>query len=442
MLIVGKDVKYGASGAVANAALTPNLLDDGSVGVYAIDPIDNMQKLVIVGSSGTGLLTATNFKGKSLTICQGLGSGKFLVSENFDVAGIRSITGSKFAAATGQTSYVGYNETTGSLNIPTLTGTRNEVTIGIREKTITAGNDYMKRYYTSNVAAGDTNGSALVDALVIKFNTPDNGEVQQFVASKVFALLTAPTGVVLASSTTGGTLAATTYFFRMTAVTAAGGETGGSTQQSVITSGTTSSVTATANAVTGAVSYRLYVSTTTGVFTGGYISSASPSFTYTGQSLTAGTLPATGTAQGSAVGIKLVAVDTTIQYDIFLIGTPIESATITTVKPTPGSGTLAQIQNVEAISNVYRGDFYTASTFFKHLGSRAVGNYDTYFIRVVNEGLDKTGQKATVDHLVGEPYGGIIIAFTVQADVNATNQQADFEDIMIAIYPKTQAISA
>jgi len=442
MLIIGKAVKYAQYGGTADAALTPNMLDAGSIGIYAIDPANGMQKLVRVGSTTTGIVTATGFKGKSFRIAQGLGSGEFIISEDMDIKGILSITGSKYAAATGQTSYIGFNETNGSLNLPTLVGVKNEITIGIKEKVMGMGNEELKRYYTVNAKAG-MSASEIIDLLVNEFNSPSYGE-QQFTASKVAATMAAPLNVIGVGSIVDGNLAADEYFLKMIAVDAAGGVTVGSVEDSVVTTGTDSSIAVTGDEVAGAVKYRLYVGLTTNTYASGYLESPTPNFLYTGQALTAGSIPTTATAKTDEVGLKLVALDLLLNYQVFLQGDAIEGADITTTPAEIGIGTYLQLAEIEKASNVYRGGFYTASTFDKALAKTADSSktYDIYAIKVINSGLDKTGQKATVDQLVGEPNGMVTVAFEVQGNTPGTNQQADFEDIMLALFPATQEISA
>lgn len=70
--------------------------------------------------------------------------------------------------------------------------------------------------------------------------------------------LAAPTSIAGTTATTGGTLTAGTYRAIITAVNARG-ETIGSSEQSQVTTGATSTITWKWNALTGAVSYKVYV---------------------------------------------------------------------------------------------------------------------------------------------------------------------------------------
>jgi hypothetical protein len=69
--------------------------------------------------------------------------------------------------------------------------------------------------------------------------------------------LAAPVQSALATATTGGTILAGTYKYVVTAINAAG-ETVASNEQTIVTTGSTSTVTVTWGAVTGATGYKLY----------------------------------------------------------------------------------------------------------------------------------------------------------------------------------------
>jgi hypothetical protein len=114
-----------------------------------------------------------------------------------------------------------------------------------------------------------------------------------------FATPGAPTGV---GSSTGGSLAAATWYAKIVAVDSLGNLTPvGAESSGVTTTGTTSSISWTWAAVAGAVSYRIYYSTTAGGEAAYYTSSAN-SFTLTASSGTAGTPPTVNTTGGILAG--------------------------------------------------------------------------------------------------------------------------------------------
>lgn len=190
MLIVGKTaLNYAASGGTANAALTPNMLDAGSVGIYGRDKAGLKDVLIIQGASATGKVQATAFLGKTIRICEGLGGGKFRVSEYIDLAGIDlTLSGSSaYTAPVAWKGYIGYNDVTlaGNIAAPTSTNAKNPVDIRIVEVSRNvAGDQFYPTYYTIEVpagTAGDVYDEAIVDALVAKINAQDD----LFTATKV-----------------------------------------------------------------------------------------------------------------------------------------------------------------------------------------------------------------------------------------------------------------
>lgn len=114
---------------------------------------------------------------------------------------------------------------------------------------------------------------------------------------------------------------------------------------------------------------------------------------------------ASKTSQSSNRGVKITANQAGVSYEV-AIGGVIELAHISyTTAANTGAGTAADIADKEQLDNIYRGDFYSfdgpAYKVFKGASQVAPGGqYVTYWLRSVNEGADKTGQKATVDHEV------------------------------------------
>lgn len=104
--------------------------------------------------------------------------------------------------------------------------------------------------------------------------------------------LTPPTLDAPTTATTGGTLAAATYYYRITAITPMG-ETTGSNEVSIATTGTTSTVTLTWPAFSGATGYRVYRGPTAGGEDVYYEPGNVTTYTDTGGAATAGTVPTT-----------------------------------------------------------------------------------------------------------------------------------------------------
>lgn len=137
MLLVGKLVNYAAKGGVANTALTPSDLDNGSIGIYGMQAGEYRDKLIVSGATATGVIGDNDFKGTSIKICEGLGGGLFKTSAMTDVKGIQKLLTSGYVAPTPWTAYIGYNGTSGAVLInsvsPTETRPQTELLVKIRE---------------------------------------------------------------------------------------------------------------------------------------------------------------------------------------------------------------------------------------------------------------------------------------------------------------------
>lgn len=114
--------------------------------------------------------------------------------------------------------------------------------------------------------------------------------------------LSAPVLNTPSTSTTGGTLAAATYYYKITALGTTG-ETTGSNEVSRVTTGSTSTVTFTWAAVSGATGYKIYRSTSTG--TEKYLATVGVVTTYTNTGGTTNgsiSVPGANTSYGIEIG--------------------------------------------------------------------------------------------------------------------------------------------
>lgn len=337
LLIVGKTaVKYAALSATANAALLPSQLDAGSVGIYGRDKDGAKDVLIIQGASTTGKVQASLFKGKTIRICEGLGGGKFKVSEYIDLAGINlaQCNAAAYLAPVAWIGYIGYNDitTVGTLGVPTSTKVKNPFTIRIVEQQVNnASEQNYPRYYDVNInagTAGATYEEAAADAIVATINTVVAGQDTLFTATKV---------------------------------------------------------------------------------------SSTPKF-----------------------GVKLVAADTTKQYYISVLGTPIENTDISYIPGVTGAGTYDKVLAMEVLSSPYRGDIQTMSTLDKHVVSSIVsgGTYDVYKITSVNTEIPGGGGGAGLagNAVVQSSIGAIVAFAQPQTDAPGGNQ-TEFAEIMLDLVP-------
>lgn len=445
MLLVGKDVKYASNGNTVNAALTPDMLDAGSVGIYTTGA-DGKIRLIIKGSAGAGQVSSTAVKSGQITMYVGLGSGDNYISETHDVAGIRNIFASAYRLGSGETIYIGYNGTTGAAvgsflstqeglgaivpNDPDLLY-RQEASIKFRVRK-KGNNEFGNMHYiTAKVDPSDDVNSVLAKLVAATNQIGPYETKQYFTASLVGGALSAPVQSAPATATTGGSIAASAPVFLKVFTKASDGSlSAGSNEQTITVGSGTSTNTVTGNwvNVAGNSGYRVYIGSTSGTYTKYFdVAADVVTLVYTGAAGTAGTPPAAVTG----AGIKLVAIDTTEFYSVSNFGV-LEYSPVTVIGIVPSSGSPTQLKEFELDSNAYRGDLYTLCNLDKHLINQidAASTYDLYQIKSINSSRNKDGQRALVDQEIDT-----FVAFVVQGNVVDTNQQANFEDILTDIYP-------
>lgn len=176
-LLIGKDVKYAADASnTVHTALTPDKLLEGSVGIYGIhDSTTNPNREVLItdgGSEAAGKVPASAFNGDSVRIAVGRpadkdGNPRVFISPLVQVANLPQllkIYSTKYSAPVKKIIAIGYNGTTGSLNLPAEIKKFDEGQIKFTELNleITAGGSPFHKQRVSVVALDDTAAYSLL----------------------------------------------------------------------------------------------------------------------------------------------------------------------------------------------------------------------------------------------------------------------------------------
>lgn len=162
-----------------------------------------------------------------------------------------------------------------------------------------------------------------------------------FINVTAISVVAAPTLNAPSTATTGGTLAAATYYYKVSAITP-NGETAGSNEVSQITTGTTSTVTLTWNAVSGATGYRIYRGTAAGTENVYYSVGAVTTYTDTGAASTAGSPLSAASATLTATLSGLIDESATASYTI-LASAAITATGLTVLRVYPGLAAAANL---------------------------------------------------------------------------------------------------
>lgn len=176
-LLVAKDVNYAASktSATTETATNPDLLADGAIGIYGIDDTagnSNANKLVLitVNTNAAGKVADSDYKGSHIVIAVGTPTGA-IVSNAIQKASIESIVGKVYAAAVRQVSHVGFNGTSGSLNLSAfLNG--DEGTIGVTSVTLTT-QQFPKQNYTTGRIYSNSSVIDVLTSVIVKNQNDD-----------------------------------------------------------------------------------------------------------------------------------------------------------------------------------------------------------------------------------------------------------------------------
>jgi len=184
--------------------------------------------------------------------------------------------------------------------------------------------------YGNNIAVSINSDNLVAPAAPVLTQSTTGGDLTA-------ALLT-PTAATGVGSTTGGTLAAATYYVKIVAVDAFGNTTqAGAESTGVTTTGSTSSISYTWTAVTGATSYQIWFGTATNAESE-YFTSVSTSFDLVSSTGTTGTLPVTNTTGTYAYKISAVS----------KAGESLASSEITTVVASGSTNTVILTWTAEA----------------------------------------------------------------------------------------------
>lgn len=447
MLIVGKNVPYAANGGTANTALTPDLLDVGSVGIYTIDATTGLFKLIAKGTVAN-TVSSTTVKTGFLKICQGLGGGDFFVSEYHDVKGIQSITASAYRVGSGETVYIGYDGTDQTKQIIVTPINivnafyldKDEATIHIRERK-PGNNEYGQSWYFSTPVLPTDTAETILNNLVPQVNTAYRLDLPQVAtAALTGTTLPAVAGLTGVASAGNGLTTGVPLYYKVTIINA-NGETTGSNEVTVTPSSTNLQVTLDWPDTVGAASYNVYKGTASGVYTSKF-NVANSNYIDNGTVGTAsGNPPTTNTAYTAILGMSLTFLDATKNYAVNIQGV-IENSPVSYVGKVNGSGVALDLQAVEFESDIYRGYLYTMSTVEKQ-PTKTIDiskTYDTFVLTSINVTDDKTGARAWTDTKI-QTRAVFEHISSISGGTLHTNQILDFQQILLDIFPASQQLS-
>lgn len=422
-IIVAKDEKYARTSAsdTTNAAITPDLLAEGSIGIYGIHTAGstNNNKLVLItdgGSESAGVVPASSFVGRNVKIYYGTGKdpkniNQIQYSSPLPIGDLGTvfIKSNAYSAPIRKVITIGYDSTsgveTGSLNYPSSGVERgNEVSVLILERTYEVSGfrePYSKQRYTATLEQNDDQYVAMTKLVVVFAERDEATRVVD--VPKITHNIT--TGSVLANS-------------------------------------------ANVNAVNGATS--LTTTAAHGVDVGDYISLDEDYYQATTgtagttlvldrpyRGVTATVLNADaldlGSTAATELGLRIPSKEDFVDFEA-AVQELIETATLnTSVQSDRGSGTFAHVRDLEDRARAAKGSHDAITSYMEIDRFRADPNttYDIYSF--TSQGIDQPNGRGTAN--IFNVTEGLDIAFVSTVADTPGENQSDFEDIITALFP-------
>lgn len=183
-LLVLKDINYASSvsSSTVNTATTPDLLADGALGIYAINPSTNKLALITDGASGTGLLAAGTSVKEVVMFVGTATAGKPIKTGQIEVSNT-TVKSVEYVAPVKQVYSFGYDSVSGagSLNLPATILKNDEGQIKVIDRSNPDENDRTGDSY-NGYAPVDSAGEysilkSLFDAIHADVNRKVNMEI-------------------------------------------------------------------------------------------------------------------------------------------------------------------------------------------------------------------------------------------------------------------------
>lgn len=421
-ILIAKALNYAASktDAATETAKNPVNLKEGAVGIYGVHQFtissvkydrlalitETATTTASVPTDGGWVVNVDDFNGSEIIVCQGLASGH-TASNPIQLLAIESVKGAEYAAPTAMVAYVGYDGASGLLNLPTIAARD-----GASIKTIKSleGNNLDEMNTYEAVLTSTDTQYTILDKIIAKLDyVNDNGEQAnvygQIVSNGTRTAFTPGSGDATHVRVVNGS----------TAVTYVKAADAAATIQTALADGTFVKF--------QGILYKISASTTSGFTIDrayvGATESIAVSDTDTGSyaSITQHGLKVTARVAGQKVELA--------------VGGVIENATITySVDPTPGSGTYAQVLELDKKSHSERGNWDNLTVFMPQIANQAVVDevYDLYVITYSN----RFNAKNEVEDKFNNN-GAVLVAFP-DGDYNDSGEgQGIFETIFTTL---------
>lgn len=187
IIILGTSGNYAASttSSTANTATTPSTLLEGTIGIYGLAGLDattsaNTDKFLLITSatSAAGKIADSDFVsggGQMLRLVQGTTVDAGAIAVDVNRLGIKSIFKKAYTAPIHQTTYIGYDGSTGKLNLPTFATGDNATVISVENLVSTGDKIRNQETYDAGTILSSTSTYSVLAAIAQDCNTQEEG---------------------------------------------------------------------------------------------------------------------------------------------------------------------------------------------------------------------------------------------------------------------------
>ena len=419
-ITLARDEKYARSISTdtTNEAVTPDLLAEGSIGIYGIHEAGstNLDKLVLItdgGSESAGKIPAANFVGKEVLLYYGTGKDRKNIdqiqkSSPIPRAGFGrvAITSNAYSAPIRKEVTVGYNgDATSTLNYPSTGVERgDEISVLIIERTFAVSGfrePYSKQRFSASLAQNDDEYTALTKLIAvfvdrdIDMRAVDVPKITDNGSGAVFALsatLTAVNGATTMTTSAAHSVGVNDYV-----------RIDGDYYQALTgTTGTTLVIDRPYSGITETVANA--------------------------------NLLDLGSTASTQFGLGFISKNDYTDFVTAVQGLIEDATQKTTVNGDRGSGSFSHIRDLETFARAYKGSHDAITSYMEIDRFRADGSitYDLYTFRT--HGNQQPEGSVSKVHNIEET---LYVAFpSTVADTGGENQ-SDFEDIINVLFPNT-----
>lgn len=422
-ILVAKALNYAASktDTATETAKNPVDLKEGAVGIYGVHTFTissvKYERLALitetatttasVPTDGMWVVNVDDFNGSEIMVCRGEASS-YTASNPIQLLAIESVKGAEYTAPAPMVAYIGYDNASGLLNLPSTIANRDAASVKTIKSLEGTNTDDM-RTHEAVFLSSDTQYTIL-DKMIAKFDAVNENGYQALVYAEIVS-----NGTRTAFTPGSGDATHVRVVNGSTSVTYVKAADAAATIQTALADGTFVKL--------QGVLYKISASTTSG-FT------IDRAYVGTTESIAVADTDTGSYATITQHGLRVTARTAGEKIEL-AVGGVLENSTITySTQGTPGSGSSDEISRIEVESLGERGNWDRIISYMPQIPRQTVSGevYDKYVIQYSN----RYNAKNEVEDKFNSN-GSVMIAFP-DGDYNDSGEgQGIFETIFTTL---------